>query len=217
MNIALLEGFISDIASIYEIAKYREQIISIDGWKDKSVDNLINAIEKSKDNSLERLLFGLGIKEVGEKMAKTLSKKYLNLDAFFSLEEEQLMQIPDVGPVLAHSLVEYFKNENNRQLIEKLRNHGLNFQYLGKVVANENNFFNGKTIVLTGTLTKYGRTEATQILEDLGAKVSGSVSKKTSIVIYGSEAGSKLDKANALGIRTMGEEEFIEILNSINN
>ena len=211
------EGFISDIASIYEIAKYREQIISIDGWKDKSVDNLINAIEKSKDNSLERLLFGLGIKEVGEKMAKTLSKKYLNLDAFFSLEEEQLMQIPDVGPVLAHSLVEYFKNENNRQLIEKLRNHGLNFQYLGKVVANENNFFNGKTIVLTGTLTKYGRTEATQILEDLGAKVSGSVSKKTSIVIYGSEAGSKLDKANALGIRTMGEEEFIEILNSINN
>ncbi len=150
-------------------------------------------------------------------MAKTLSKKYLNLDAFFSLEEEQLMQIPDVGPVLAHSLVEYFKNENNRQLIEKLRNHGLNFQYLGKVVANENNFFNGKTIVLTGTLTKYGRTEATQILEDLGAKVSGSVSKKTSIVIYGSEAGSKLDKANALGIRTMGEEEFIEILNSINN
>ena len=163
------------------------------------------------------MLFGLGIKEVGEKMAKTLSKKYLNLDAFFSLEEEQLMQIPDVGPVLAHSLVEYFKNENNRQLIEKLRNHGLNFQYLGKVVANENNFFNGKTIVLTGTLTKYGRTEATQILEDLGAKVSGSVSKKTSIVIYGSEAGSKLDKANALGIRTMGEEEFIEILNSINN
>ena len=211
------EGFISDIASIYEIAKYREQIISIDGWKDKSVDNLINAIEKSKYNSLERLLFGLGIKEVGEKMAKTLSKKYLNLDAFFSLEEEQLMQIPDVGPVLAHSLVEYFKNESNRQLIEKLRNHGLNFQYLGKVVANENNFFNGKTIVLTGTLTKYGRTEATQILEDLGAKVSGSVSKKTSIVIYGSEAGSKLDKANALGIRTMGEEEFIEILNSINN
>ena len=210
------EGFVSDISSIYHVYEHRDDIIAIDGWKDKSVDNLIAAIEKSKGNSLERLLFGLGIKEVGEKMAKTLSKKFLDLEAFFNLTEEDLMLIPDVGPVVAHSIVEFFKNENNKELIAKLKELGLNFKYLGKVVANENNFFNGKTIVLTGTLSKYGRTEATQILEDLGAKVSGSVSKKTSIVIYGVEAGSKLDKAHDLGVRTMDEEEFIEILNSIN-
>ena len=211
------EGFITDISSIYHVAEYRDDIIAIDGWKDKSVDNLIAAIEKSKGNSLERLLFGLGIKEVGEKMAKTLSKKYLDLEAFFNLTEEDLMAIPDVGPVVARSIVEYFANEYNKELICKLKELGLNFKYLGKVVANENNFFNGKTIVLTGTLSHYGRTEATQILEDLGAKVSGSVSKKTSIVIYGVEAGSKLDKAHDLGVRTMDEEEFVEILNSIND
>ena len=105
------------------------------------------------------------------------------------------------------------KDKYNKELICKLKELGLNFKYLGKVVANENNFFNGKTIVLTGTLSHYGRTEATQILEDLGAKVSGSVSKKTDYVIYGVEAGSKLDKANELGVKTIDEDEFIRMLN----
>ena len=202
------EGFIKSIDEIYDLARFRDDIIAIDGWKDKSVDNLLAAIAKSKSNSLERLLFGLGIKEVGEKMAKMLSRRYLNLDKFFELTEEELIDIQDVGPVLAHSIVTYFADEKNRALIEKLREKGLNFDYLGVVNTNTDSFFNGKTVVLTGTLSHYGRKEATELLENLGAKVSGSVSSKTDFVIFGEEAGSKLDKAHALGIPTLTEEEF---------
>ncbi len=206
------EGFIKSIPDIYDLAQYRDNIIAIEGWKDKSIDNLLTAIAKSKLNSLEKLLFGLGVKEVGEKMAKTLAKRYLELDKFFELSVEELLEIPDVGPVVAQSIYDYFHDENNRELIEKLRTSGLNFKYLGVINTDTSSFFNGKTVVLTGTLSHYGRKEATNILEDKGAKVSGSVSSKTDIVIYGSEAGSKLDKAHALGIMTMDEDEFINKL-----
>ena len=206
------EGFIHDIPDIYHLAKYRDDIIAIDGWSDKSIDNLILAIEKSKQNSLEKLLFGLGIKEVGEKTAKVLARRYPNLDQFFELTEEELLEIQDVGPVLAHSLVSYFSDEKSRELIEELRNVGLCFNYLGPVNTVTDSYFNGKTVVLTGTLEHYGRKEATIILENLGAKVAGSVSSKTDVVIYGVEAGSKLDKAHALGIMTMDEQEFINKL-----
>lgn len=206
------EGFIDSIPAIYELKNHRDDIVQIEGWSTKSVDNLLNAIEKSKQNSLERLLFGLGIKEVGEKMAKILSKRFIDLENFFELSEEELLEIPDVGPISAHSIYEYFHDENNRALLEKLRNCGVNFKYLGQTSVVSDSPFSGKIIVLTGTLSKYGRKEATQILEDLGAKVTGSVSAKTDIVIFGEEAGSKLDKAHALNIRTMNEEEFEELL-----
>ncbi len=206
------ENFISDIPSIYDLAKFREDIIAIDGWKDKSVDNLLTAIENSKKNSLERLLFGLGIKEVGEKMAKILAKRFQSLDKFKELNEEDYLAIPDVGPVLASSLFSYFHDEKCLDDIERLREAGLNFEYLGQVKVDENSPFFNKTVVLTGTLSKYGRKEATELLENLGAKVSGSVSKKTDYVIYGVEAGSKLDKANELGVQTLSEEEFISLL-----
>ena len=206
------EKFISDITSIYDLSKYRNDIINIDGWSDKSIDKLLDAIEQSKHNSLERLLFGLGIKEVGEKMAKILAKKYLNLEAFTSISVEQYLEIKDVGPILAQSMYDYFHNQNNLDLIARLKEKGVNFNYLGVNKTDETSPFYGKTIVLTGTLTKYGRKEATELLEDIGAKVAGSVSKKTDIVIYGVEAGSKLDKAQQLGIRIMDEEEFISLL-----
>lgn len=206
------EGFIDSIPAIYELKNHRDDIVQIEGWSTKSVDNLLNAIEKSKQNSLEKLLFGLGIKEVGEKMAKILSKRFIDLENFFELSEEELLEIPDVGPISAHSIYEYFHDENNRALLEKLRNCGVNFKYLGQTGVVSDSPFSGKIVVLTGTLSKYGRKEATQILEDLGAKVTGSVSAKTDIVIFGEEAGSKLDKAHALNIRTMNEEEFEELL-----
>ncbi len=206
------EGLISDIPSIYDLWSKRSEIVGREGWKDKSADNLLDAIEKSKQNSLERLLFGLGIKEVGEKMAKTLSKRYLELEKFFELSEEELMTIPDVGPVVAHSIYEYFHDEKNIEMINSLKEKGLNFSYLGQVTVNTASPFYGKTCVLTGTLSKYGRKEATEILENLGAKVAGSVSAKTDYVIFGEEAGSKLDKAHALGIKTLNEEEFEELL-----
>lgn len=206
------EGFIDSIPSIYDLWKHREELIGREGWQEKSVDNLLDAIENSKKNSLEKLLFGLGIKEVGEKMAKTLAKRYIELKKFFDLTEEELMSIPDVGPVVAHSIYEYFHDENNINIINSLKEKGLNFNYLGQVTVNTNSPFYGKTCVLTGTLSKYGRKEATEILENLGAKVAGSVSAKTDYVIFGEEAGSKLDKAHALGIKTLNEEEFEELL-----
>ena len=205
-------GLISDIPSIYDLWSKRAEIVGREGWQDKSVDNLLDAIEKSKQNSLERLLFGLGIKEVGEKMAKTLAKRYLELEKFEELTEEELMAIPDVGPVVAHCIYEYFHDEKNKQMIASLKEKGLNFSYLGQVTVDTSSPFYGKTCVLTGTLSKYGRKEATEILENLGAKVAGSVSAKTDYVIFGEEAGSKLDKAHALGIKTLNEEEFEELL-----
>lgn len=205
-------GIVTNIPSIYDLYQKRDEIVGREGWKEKSVENLLDAIEKSKSNSLEKLLFGLGIKEVGEKMAKTLAKRYLELEKFYELSEEELMQIPDVGPVVAHSIFTYFHDENNIKMINSLKEKGLNFSYFGKVEVNSDSPFYGKTCVLTGTLSKYGRKEATEILENLGAKVAGSVSAKTNYVIYGEEAGSKLDKAQALGIKTINEEEFEELL-----
>lgn len=205
-------GIIDSIPSIYDLWKHRDEILQREGWQEKSVDNLIDAIENSKKNSLEKLLFGLGIKEVGKKMAKILAKRYIELEKFFELSEEELMAIPDVGPVSAHSIFEYFHDENNIVMINSLKEKGLNFSYLGQVTVDTNSPFYGKTCVLTGTLSKYGRKEATEILENLGAKVAGSVSVKTDYVIYGEEAGSKLDKANALGIKTLSEIEFEELL-----
>lgn len=205
------EKFINDIPSIYNLYNFRQDIIFMDGFKDKSVDNLIDAIEKSKQNSLEKLIFGLGIKEVGAKTAKILAKKYLTMDELMKASYEDLLAIPDIGPISATSISEYFKNENSIKLIEELKNLGLNMKYLGVVSSDVTSPFYGKTVVLTGTLASMGRKEATELLENLGAKVAGSVSKNTDYVIFGEEAGSKLDKARALGVKTLDEESFLAI------
>ena len=206
------QGFFRKVSEIYRLCDHRDEIISLDGWQSKSVDNLINAIEKSKENSLERVLFGLGIKEVGVKMAKTLARKYMNIDNLINASEEELLEIPDVGPVVAHSIVNFFADERNIETINALKEQHVNFNYLGSTVSAADSYFSGKTCVLTGTLTKYGRKEATEILENLGAKVTGSVSKATDVVIAGVEAGSKLDKAQALGITVLNEDEFLALL-----
>lgn len=206
------QGFFSNIAEIYNLMDHREEIISLDGWQSKSIDNLIEAIDKSKNNSVERLLFGLGIKEVGAKMAKTLSRIYQNLDNLMKASEEELLTIPDVGPVVARSITNWFKDPKNLELIEKLRNLNVNFNFLGSTSKAANSYFSGKTVVLTGTLDSMGRKEATEILENLGAKVTGSVSKATDAVVAGHDAGSKLDKAQALGIAVLSESEFLELI-----
>ena len=206
------QNFFHSIDEIYELYQYRQDVISLDGWQSKSVDKLIDAIEKSKSNSLERLLFGLGIKEVGEKMAKTLASKFLSLDALIAASEEDLLEINDVGPVAASNIVKFFKNEKNMQIIEKLRQKGINFNYLGSTSVASNSFFSGKRVVLTGGLNSMARNEATRILEDLGAKVTSSVSRSTDIVIAGSDAGSKLDKARELNIKVIDEATFLELI-----
>ena len=206
------QGFIKSIVDIYDLSQYREDIIALDGWKDKSIDNLLEAIENSKGNSLEKVLFGLGIKEVGAKTAKVLSRKYLDIDSLASASEEELLEISDVGPILSKSLVTWFADEANQKLISDLKDRGLNFKYLGNTVNAAGNYFSGKTVVLTGTLSSMGRKEATQLLEDLGAKVTGSVSKATDCVIAGEAAGSKLDKANQLGITVLSEDMFLSLV-----
>ena len=206
------QGFFKTIPQIYSLVDHRDEIIALDGWKEKSIDNLLTAIEKSKAQSLERVLFGLGIKEVGAKMAKTLARKYLNIDALMAANEEELLEIDDVGPIVARSIVNYFNNDRKIAIINELKYQGVNFEYLGQVVQAANSYFSGKTVVLTGTLTSMGRKEATELLENLGAKVTGSVSKATDVVIAGTEAGSKLDKAQALGITVLDEATFLSLI-----
>jgi len=202
------QNFLHYINDIYDLSNHRDDIINLDGWQAKSIDNLLKAIEVSKNNSLEKVLFGLGIKEIGAKMAKTLAKKFEHIDNLIKATEDELLEIPDIGPVVAHSLVDWFANENNLQIVNSLKEHGLNFAYRASKSQAANSFFSGKTVVLTGTLSFVGRKEATELLENLGAKVTGSVSKATDVVIAGIEAGSKLDKANSLGITVLNEDEF---------
>ena len=206
------QGFFRDITEIYDLMNHRDEIIALDGWKDKSIDNLLEAIENSKSKSLERVLFGLGIKEVGAKTAKTLARIYGDIDSLAKADYDELIQIPDVGPILANSLVSWFAKPENIALIDSLKSKGVNFKYLGSTVKAADSYFSGKTVVLTGTLSSMGRKEATTLLEDLGAKVTGSVSKSTDCVIAGVEAGSKLDKAQQLGIQVLNEEEFLALI-----
>ena len=201
-------GIIRTIPDIYEIYKHRERIIAMDGWSNKSVDKLLDAIETSKKNSLERLLFGLGIKEVGSKMAKTLSRRFNTLDNLMHTSFEDLIKINDIGEVVANSIVEYFSNEHNIEIINRLKEANVNTIYLGNNKFDESNPFFNKKVVLTGSLVEFTRDKATKILEDLGAHVVGSVSKATDLVLCGSDPGSKYDKAQKLGIKIINEEEF---------
>ena len=205
-------GFIKRIPDIYLLKNHREEIIEIDGWSHKSIDNLIMAIEKSKNNSLEKLLFGLGIKEVGSKMGRTLARIFGSLDKLMEASLEDLLKINDVGEVVASSIYNYFRDEHNIDIINELKSYNINMLYLGTNKVDETSYFFNKKVVLTGTLEKFGRKEATIMLENLGAHVSGSVSKATDIVIAGVEAGSKLVKAQKLGIEIMNEDEFISHL-----
>ena len=209
------EGFLHDIPDIYCLFQHVEEIKALDGWSDKSISSLLSAIEGSKKQSLERLLFGLGIKEVGNKTSKTLAKRFKSLDQYFALTEDDLLKVPDIGPVAARSIVSYFASPSNIAMIGRLKEYGVNFEYTGADEVDVNSYFYGKTVVLTGTLIRYKRNELTEILEGIGAKVAGSVSKKTDCVIAGEAAGSKLDKARELGIEVLNEEEALRHLEKI--
>ena len=209
------EGFITDIPSLYHVMDHVEEIKALDGWSDKSMNALLDAIQASKSKSLERLLFGLGIKEIGLKTARTLCQHWKHIHDFFDLTIEDYMKVPDLGPVSSKSLFDFFHNEENIEMIHHLELEGVNLAYLGQDTVDVNSYFYQKTVVLTGTLEKYSREEMTEILIGIGAKVSGSVSKKTDVVIAGPGAGSKLEKAKALGVLVIDEEEALSHLNKI--
>lgn len=204
-------AFVKDVSDIYKLDNYRKELEQLEGYGKKSIDNLLEAIEKSKNNSMERLLFGLGIKNVGIKMAKVLSKKYLNIDSLAKASVEELVNINDVGEIIANSIVNYFSNEENIELINKLKGYGVNTNYLGSVSVKDD-YFEDKTFVLTGTLNMITRNEASSIIEDKGGKVTSSVTKKTDYVVVGDNPGSKYDKAINLGIEIINEEKFMELI-----
>ena len=205
--------FIGNLADIYSLKNHAKELVRLEGFGEKSINNLLEAIEKSKENSLERLIFGLGIPHVGAKTAKVLAQKFETLDKMIESTEEELTKIPDIGGIIAKSVVDYFNDNHNRAIVEELKELGLNMNYLGKKVE-ENDIFANKTFVLTGSLTIFTREEASEKIELLGGKTSGSVSKKTSVVIVGENPGSKYEKAKELGIEIWTEQEFEEKLNS---
>ena len=199
--------YIEKIPDIYKLARYHDELTELEGYGQKSVDNLLEAIENSKKNSLERLLFGLGIPNVGEKTSKLLATHYQTLDHLMAASQEELNTIPDIGEIIAKSITDFFNEEKNIRIIEELKELGLNMTYTGPKVEINDNFYN-KTFVVTGTLKKYTRQEIEATIESLGGKCSSSVSKKTSAVIAGENAGSKYDKAQSLGIPIWTEEDF---------
>ncbi len=198
-------GYLKNIVDFYELFKYKDELMELEGFGSKSITNLLNSIENSKNNSLERLLYGLGIRYVGNKTAKILAKYYNNMDNLIKATYEELLNIKDIGEAIAASLVDYFKDNN--YVIEELKKRGLNMTYLGKVDVNEE--FKDKTFVLTGTLKNITRFEAKEKIETLGGYVTDSVSKKTSVVIVGDNPGSKYNKAQNLGLTIWNEEQFL--------
>ena len=204
-------GYLKDDGDFYHLYEYKEELKELEGFGEKSIDKLLEKIEKSKNNSLERLLFGLSIRHVGVKTADILARNYKNIDNLMQASFEDLACIKDVGNIIAKSVYEFFKDEKNINLINKLKDAGVNMSYL-KEISLEDTLFTGKTFVLTGALDRFTRDEAKARIEQLGGSVSSSVSKKTSVVIAGSEAGNKLMKAKDLGITIWDEETFVNNL-----
>lgn len=205
------QGFLNTIEDIYCLKEHRQELIDLEGFKEKSVDKLLDAIEDSKQNPLEDLIYGLGIRQVGKKAAKVLAKHFLSMDALMAANEEELVAIKDIGQITAESITAFFHEPKNMELIAHLKGYGLRMDTEAEQIQESS--FSGKTIVLTGTLTQMTRNDAKALLESLGANVSGSVSKKTDLVIYGEAAGSKLTKANSLGVMTMDEYTFMKEVN----
>ncbi|EHR3638571.1 NAD-dependent DNA ligase LigA, partial [Listeria monocytogenes] len=207
------QHLIKDVADLFFLSK--EKLLELERMGEKSVTNLLASIEASKQNSLEKLLFGLGIRHVGAKAAKSLAIHFDTMDNLKVADKETLTSINDIGEKMADSIVTYFANEEVHDLLEELKRAGVNMTYTGpklEDMSEEELVFTGKTVVLTGKLEKLTRNDAKALIESLGGNVSGSVSKKTDVVVAGSDAGSKLAKAEELAIPIWSEEDLIEYL-----
>ena len=200
---------ITDFPDIYKLKNRRDELIELEGFGDKSIQNLLDAIENSKENSLERLLFGLGIKGIGSKMAKTLAKKYQTIDKLIEASVNEQIDIPDIGPILIQNLKAYFSDPDYLQIINELKDIGLNMNYIGESIKENENFLN-KKFVVTGTLNNYSRNEIQSLIELNGGIWTTSVTKNTDVVIVGENPGSKYDKAVELNIPIWNEETLLE-------
>ena len=202
-------GYLKRISDYYTLYQYKEELMELEGFGSKSIQNLLDSIEESKSNSLERLLFALGIRYVGKKTGKILADYFKSMDQLEVASYEELLEVHDIGETIAESIVNYFVDPQNKELINKLRKIGVNMCYEEKEI-HENVQFVGKTFVLTGTLENIKSEEAKEKIELLGGKTSSTVSSKTDVVVVGVNPGSKFDKARKLGITIWTEQEFLE-------
>jgi DNA ligase (NAD+) len=200
-------GYLHDVTDIYRLEEHEEKLKKLEGFGEKSIDNILSSIEKSKERPFEKVLFAIGIRHVGDRTARILTKHFTNIEDLKNASKEDIESIHEIGPKIAESVYDFFRNEANLELVHKLRKAGLKFETSGKQKKGSIKF-EGFTFVLTGTLENYKREEAKEIIESLGGKVSSSVSKKTDYVLAGEEAGSKLDKAKELGVKVIDEKEF---------
>jgi DNA ligase (NAD+) len=207
-------GFVQTITDIYALKNHRKDLIELEGYGNKSVDNLLEAIENSKKNSVERLLFGLGIGGIGDKTALYLAKIFKNIDRMIEASVDDYLNIKDIGPTLAQNLYDYFHNTDNLNLINELKNIGINMEYINDG-EKYHKFITGKKFVLTGTLSFIDRESLSALLDSYGASTSSSVSKNTDVVIVGDNPGSKYDKARSLGIEIWDEEEIKSIVSEL--
>ncbi|QCX33093.1 NAD-dependent DNA ligase LigA [Caloramator sp. E03] len=212
INLLMENNLIHDAADLYYL-KF-EDIVNLERMGKKSAQNLIDAIERSKGNDIDKFIFGLGIRYIGSKAAKNLAKYFKKIDNLLKSSYEELIQVEEIGDKMAQSIISFFKEEHNKNLIEKFKNAGINFELLEKE-DNKNKIFEGLTFVLTGSLSRYTRKEAESIIESLGGKVSSSVSKKTNYVLAGEDAGSKLKKAQELQIKIISENEFEDMIRGV--
>lgn len=203
------EKLISNSADLYTLKK--EDLLNLEKFAEKSADNLINAIENSKKNCLSRLVFALGIRHIGQNAARIISKKFKNMDNLIAASEEEISSISDIGGIMAKSIVEFFSEDRNIEIINSLKQNNVNMEYIEDTSGFDNRF-EGMTIVVTGSLDTLKREEVKQLIEKFGGKAAGSVSKKTSLVVAGKDAGSKLAKANELGIKVIDESEFLKMV-----
>lgn len=197
------EGLIKDVSDIYILKEKRDRLITLGGWGEKSVDKLLKAIDKSRHTTLERFIYALGIRGVGEHMARVLAERFGSLDALMNATEEELIQTREIGPETSHSIVDFFKEEHNRTVIQKLLERGIEIKALKRKGE-----LSGKVFVFTGALKSFSRDEAKTLVEEKGGEAAAGVSKKVDYVVAGEEAGSKLDKARELGLKIIDEEEF---------
>ena len=207
------KDLVHDVADLYKLTF--EELLTLDKIKEKSANNLLTAIDNSRGNSVERLLFGLGIRHVGAKAAKLLAEEFGSMSRIRQATKEEILAIDGIGDIIAESLQTYFSLPEVTELMNELAELKVNLNYLGKKkaeVIQSDSVFNGKTIVLTGKLTHFTREEAKVRIENLGGNVTGSVSKKTDIVVAGSDAGSKLAKAEKLEITVWNEDQLLEQL-----
>jgi DNA ligase (NAD+) len=204
------DGLLQSVLDIYTLDKHYRDLIVKEGFGKKSIDKLIQNIKESKKNNLDKLLFGLGIRHVGEKVSKVLASEFGSMEMIMKATYEDLISIDEIGGVIAESVLQYMRDDKHQALLASLESLGVNMVYESNVELKEE--FAGKTFVLTGKLELYKRDEAKALIERMGGKVSSSVSKNTTYVVAGNDAGSKLTKANQLGVTVLSEEEFKELL-----